>query len=113
MCVQVRVEQLLAQNKTLLSQLEKLMTQLTQIQLFQLQQAQLQQQPTLPTPQATLPGAILPSVVEEAQGEGGEREAPVIESASTEQVITDLDAALALSPTMADNDPFQPLNTTN
>lgn len=77
------------------------MTQLTQIQLFQLQQQQ-QQQATVQAPQST---PTLPGVVEE----------PVIEGAatSTEQVITDLDAALAVSPTVAVNDPFQPLNTSS
>lgn len=74
------MEQLLDQNKALLSQLEKLMTQLTQIQLFQSSQFK------KPNP-------------------------PIEENESTlepDKIICDLDAALAVAPSAADNDPFSP-----
>ncbi|XP_064390246.1 carboxyl-terminal PDZ ligand of neuronal nitric oxide synthase protein-like isoform X2 [Halichondria panicea] len=102
---QGRVEELLNQNKTLMTQLEKLMTQLTQIQLFQLQSTQ-----PAPTPPTVQEAVTLPTVPEAVTG--GETAIPVVESASTEQVITDLDMALAISPTTLPLiDPFQPTSS--
>ncbi len=62
-----------------MTQLEKLMTQLTQIQLFQLQSTQ-----PAPTPPTVQEAVTLPTVPEAVTG--GETAIPVVESASTEQV---------------------------
>ncbi len=79
------MEELLNQNKTLMTQLEKLMTQLTQIQLFQVQSTQ-PRSTTLPTVAEAVDGGEVPI----------ETATPVVESASTEQVSPISNACLSL-----------------